>query len=90
VLALYRRLLRARRASEALTIGDFGWLPSPDGVLAYRRYKDDDERIVVVNFTGSAQSLAEAVEGEVEVTSDGLPFDGRTLGPDQAVVVKPR
>ncbi|MEA3075992.1 MAG: alpha-glucosidase [Actinomycetota bacterium] len=90
VLALYRRLLRARRASEALTIGDFGWLPSPDGVIAYRRHTDGDERIVMVNFTGSAQSLAEAVDGEVEVTSDGVPFDGRTLGPDQAVVVKPR
>jgi alpha-glucosidase len=51
ILALYRRLLRVRRASFALNGGTLELLPSPaTGVLAYLRRADADTALVVVNF----------------------------------------
>ena len=96
VLALYRRLLAARRASPALRLGAFGWLDgAPADVLAYERVGTDrsNRRVVLVNYAGSSQDvsgLAPALDGlTVEVTSDDAAFDGTTLGPDQAVLLRP-
>jgi alpha-glucosidase len=90
VLHLYRRVLAARRASPALRAGDQEVLPSPEGVLAWRRRSPDgDERTVLVNM-GAASEQLEA-PGVVEVASDGVgegqPFGGR-LEPDTAVVLR--
>jgi alpha-glucosidase len=91
ILHLYRRLLAARRASPALSLGELQVLPSPAGVLAWVRTAGKDRRTVAVNFTGTEQRLV--VEGKwwVEVASDGaddVSWSGR-LGPDQAVVLRP-
>jgi glycosidase len=52
VLATYRRLLAARRGSEALRLGSFRRVPVPGGdVLAYHRRTDTDEALVLVNFS---------------------------------------
>jgi alpha-glucosidase len=91
ILHLYRRLLAARRASEALRFGSFRWLDAPPGVLAWERACDDDVRHVAVNLTGDDLTLD--LSGEVAVASDGAgegaPFGG-VLGPWQAVVVDVR
>ena len=91
ILHLYRRLLAARRASPALHRGDQELLDAPEGVLAWRRRADGDERTVLVSFGGDEVDVA-GVAGTVEIASDGvgegLPFDGR-LGGDRAVVVRP-
>jgi alpha-glucosidase len=81
ILHLYRRLLAARRASPALSLGDLGLLPAPDGVLAYRRSSGDDERVVVVNFADAAAGVALDGAWAVELSSDpslaeGGPFGG--------------
>ncbi len=90
ILQLYRRLLRARRASPALALGDFELLPAPDGVLVYRRRRGSDARTVCVNFADQARDLALPDELLVEVASDGVgeggPFAGR-LAPAQAVIL---
>ena len=71
-LALYRRLLAARRASPALSLGSFAWLPAPDGVLCYRRSSPDDERVVAVNFTGEpARVPLPAGRWDVEISTHG-------------------
>ncbi len=87
-LALYRSLLSARSGSAALRLGSFAWLDGTagQGVLAYERAHDDDRRTVLVNFTDQAHSVA--VDGDVELTSDGQPFDGSTLAPWQAVLLR--
>ncbi|MGI8492853.1 MAG: alpha-amylase family glycosyl hydrolase [Acidimicrobiales bacterium] len=51
ILYLYRRVISARRASPALTHGDFEWISSPKEVLAYQRRAAGDERLVAVNFS---------------------------------------
>lgn len=73
VLSLYRRLLATRRAAPALARGDFEWLESPPGLLAWRRRAGDDEWIVVVSFEGADEPLdSGAFAGfEVAVSSDG-------------------
>ena len=90
MLHLYRRVLRARHGSPALTVGAGALLDAPDGVLAYERREGDDLRLVLVNFTGEAREAPGA--GVVEVASDGAgegaAFSGR-LAPDQAVVLVP-
>ncbi len=94
VLALYRRLLAARRGSPALALGDLDLVSAPDdpAVLAWTRSADGDRRAVAVNFTAEERRLDLPGDWSVEVASDGAgegaPWSGR-LGPDQAVVLRP-
>jgi len=90
ILHLYRRLLRARRASAALAEGAQEMLPAPDGVLAWRRVAPDgDQRTLLVNMTTDEMTVE--VAGTVEVASDGVgegePFRGR-LAADAAVILR--
>jgi alpha-glucosidase len=95
VLALYRRLLAARRASPALQLG--AWRPlqragDGDGVLAYERVADDDRRVVVVSFVSEPRRVAVPGDWVVEVASDcageGVGYSGEVAG-DQAVLLRP-
>jgi alpha-glucosidase len=90
ILHLYRRLLAARRASPALSLGDFEWLPAPDGVLAWRRRRGGDARSVLVNFCDEAREVALPGAPRIAVASDGAgeggSFTGR-LAPAQALLL---
>jgi alpha-glucosidase len=92
ILHLYRRLLHARRASPALSVGAQTLVPAPEGVLAWRREAEGDLRVVAVNFTSEERKLALGPDLAIEVASDGAgegaPFAGR-LAPDQSVVLRP-
>jgi alpha-glucosidase len=56
VLSAYRRLLVARRASEALHRGSFAFVPSGDAdVLAYLREADAERVLVAINFATEAR-----------------------------------
>jgi alpha-glucosidase len=92
-LHLYRRLLAGRRASPALALGTFSWLPSPDGVLCWLRQHGDDRRVVMVNFTDA--KIGTAIEGPwiVSTASDwpsgeGAPYSG-SVGACQGLVLRP-
>ena len=50
ILALYRRLLAARRAHPALAIGDFALLDAEGDVLAYERRHGAERLIVALNL----------------------------------------
>ncbi|HWC10022.1 MAG TPA: alpha-amylase family glycosyl hydrolase, partial [Acidimicrobiales bacterium] len=97
ILHLYRRLLAVRRASPALTRGDLLPLPSPAGVLAYRRDSPGgedgaDRRAVAVNFGSSPTVLDLDGRWRCEISSDGRgeneAFTGALAG-DQAVILRP-
>ena len=75
-LELYRRALKLRRAHLTTSGRPLEWLPSPDGVLAFRR----DDLVCVVNLTSEAIALQWA--GTVLVASVAL--DGQTLPADAA------
>ena len=69
--------LRLRRAEPALAGGDLTWLPSPEGVLCYRRA---DSITVLVNL--SAQPAELPADAEVLISSS--PLDHDVLPPDTA------
>ncbi|HEX8771652.1 MAG TPA: alpha-amylase family glycosyl hydrolase [Acidimicrobiales bacterium] len=93
ILHLYRRLLMARRESQALHAGAWRLLDAPGGVLAYLRRHGDDLRVIAANF-GDEPVEASVVPGPwvVAVGTDrareGERWDGR-LAPTEAVVVRP-
>jgi hypothetical protein len=84
-------LLAERRASPALQLGGFAFVTDgvPDDVIAYERTRGDDRRLVLVNYADTLKAV-DGVDGlDVVLTSDGEPFDGRTLAPNQAVLLRP-
>jgi alpha-glucosidase len=92
-LNLYRRVLAARRRSPALTSGELALLPSPEGVIAWRRWTEQDERVVVINFSES-EATQELAPGEwvVEVGTEGegLAASGTIrIRASEAVVLAP-
>ena len=93
MLNLYRRVLEARRASAALTHGEFELLDSADTVVAFRRHTSDDQRAVAVNFSEEKASVVIAGEWVVEVSThrlrEGQPFSDALEG-DEAVVLRQR
>ncbi|MEP6661682.1 MAG: alpha-amylase family glycosyl hydrolase [Acidimicrobiales bacterium] len=71
MLTLYRRLIAVRTRSPALSVGDFTWLDSPEGVLAWQRRANNERWVVLVNFTETAQTVS--LPGlTCEVSSDGI------------------
>ena len=57
ILALYRRLIGLRRASPALTQGDFRTLPAQDNVFIYERRHGDQRLLMALNFDGAPKEL---------------------------------
>jgi alpha-glucosidase len=88
---LYRSLLAARRRSPALHLGSLELLPAPQGLIAYRRARATDERVVLLNFLSQVVELELPGNWAVEIASDGVgegaSFAGR-LEPDQALLLR--
>lgn len=93
LLALYRRLLVARRGSPALALGSWRLLDAPAGTLLYERRCNDDLRLVAVNFTeqdveGVGTDDGWRVELATHRAREGRRWDG-CLAPAEAVVLAP-
>ena len=92
ILHLYRRLLAARRASDALQAGSWSRLDGPPDVLAYERGAADPRR-VLANFADEPAELPLEGRWIVDVATsaqrEGKLYDGR-LAAVEAVVVRPR
>ena len=92
ILHLYRRLLEARRRSAALQRGDWKWLPSPEGTLAYERSAPGDRRAVIINFTNEVAQAPLEENWRVQVASDsvgeGDPFTG-IVAPSTGLLLAP-
>ena len=92
-LSFYRRLLRARRASEALRAGAYRSLRAPRGVYAFERSLLDERLVVALNFT-SAAITTRLPDDDARVllsTDDGregpVPARSLVLGPDEGVIL---
>ncbi|MFF1375589.1 glycoside hydrolase family 13 protein [Streptomyces sp. NPDC058308] len=85
-LEFYRRALAVRRAHPALGAGrDIAWLPSPDGVLAFRRTGRGGSFVCTVNLTASPVALP--TPGTLLLASaDVGPGAGRTVLPADTAV----
>jgi alpha-glucosidase len=72
MLALTRGLLALRRASPALSIGEYRSLDGmPDGCFVYLRHVTNQHMLVALNFTDSAQvlDLPEAMRGTIRLST---------------------
>ncbi|MGH7894069.1 MAG: alpha-amylase family glycosyl hydrolase, partial [Candidatus Binatia bacterium] len=78
ILHLYRRLLRARRASPALQTGALVVRDAPTPVLAYERRADGERWTVLVNF--AQETVACPANGAIVVASDGVGEGSRYAG----------
>ncbi|HYZ31315.1 MAG TPA: alpha-amylase family glycosyl hydrolase [Crenalkalicoccus sp.] len=91
MLALYRALLRLRRAEAALSVGAWERLAAPDGVLAYARRAGGRCLVVALNF-GAAPRRVPGLRGRVLLSTamdrdDAV--DGLALRPDEGVILAP-
>jgi alpha-glucosidase len=91
ILHLYKRLLAARRGSQALRLGTLELVDAPEGVVAWERACGDDHRLVVVNFTAAPRPIVLPNTWRIGVASDGAGegevFAG-TVGADQALILQ--
>jgi len=69
LLTLTRALLAARRASPALSVGDWAEVDVGEGILAYHRRAADDERLVVLNFADARRTVPVPGRWAVEVAT---------------------
>ena len=91
MLWLYRRLLAARRASPALSLGSMALHAAPTDVLIYERRHGDERLLVVLNLGSTPRDVAlpDATRpGRIIVaTGTRATFDG-TIDADEAYVVE--
>jgi alpha-glucosidase len=79
MLTLYRTALELRRTEAGFGDGPLGWLPSPEGVLAFARAEG---LLCVANLSGDPVPLPPHTD--ILLASDELPAHG-TIPPDTAV-----
>ena len=87
---LYRRLLRLRRETPALQLGDIEVLDGPEPVLSYRRWLGEGPGWVVhANLSAQASRVngGGKIVAATDHTREGSAFDG-VLAPFEAVVTK--
>ncbi|MER7492807.1 glycoside hydrolase family 13 protein [Streptomyces pharetrae] len=79
MLTLYRTALELRRTEAGFGDGPLGWLPSPEGVLAFARAEG---LLCVANLSGDPVPLPPHTD--ILLASDELPAHG-TIPPDTTV-----
>jgi alpha-glucosidase len=89
---LYRDLIAVRRASPALSGGDWKPVEAPKEVIGFRRSTASDQRVILVNFAGRTQKVPVDGGWVVELASDrageGETYGGLVPG-DAAVILRP-
>lgn len=93
MLSFYRVLLAVRAGSDALRLGGLDLLDAPDGVVAWRRSRGGDERLVLINFTAEPRHIDIAAGHGLDISSHPerdaeSTFDG-ALRPHEAVILSP-
>ena len=80
MLSLYRALIRLRRESEALSIGDWRLLSATEHVLAYERRLAGERVTIALNMTGEAQTVRVADQNCEILLSTFLDETGAARG----------
>ena len=94
ILALYRRLLRLRRARSSLRIGSLAYLrDTPEDVLGFTRTNGDERTLVLINFTDETKLVDVGHHATLllSTNSAAVAIESGTaaLGPNEAVVIDP-
>lgn len=77
ILNLYRTALAARRASDALTHGEFKWIDVPSGCLGFKRQTDGDKLISITNLTSELQRIPAVGDLLLASDTDVAVHDGK-------------
>ena len=85
ILHLHRALLHLRRASTALTLGDYRQAEAPDGVLSYIRRAGGEALRIDLNFTDSAIDLPPG--GDQMLSTHGNTPSG-SLAPNEGRILR--
>lgn len=86
ILSFYKRLIKVRKNSQALTIGDYLKVYRKRGILAFYRVYQDEQIFVVANMTKRFKKFKHIPEGETLLTnyepsalSHLRPFESRII-----------
>ncbi len=93
LLSFYRRLLRIRRASDALRTGTYRSLPSPRGVYLFERAAAGERLTVALNFTATRRRIALPSDRPALVLSsdpgrEGLAGRDLVLEPHEGLIAR--
>ncbi|MDP8927564.1 MAG: alpha-amylase family glycosyl hydrolase [Actinomycetota bacterium] len=92
ILHLYRRLLKLRKDSLALTLGSWKGLNAGPQILGYSREHESQRRVVLVNFADHSNDAHVEGRWTIQLASDGKAdgalFQGK-IGPEQAIILAP-
>lgn len=88
----YQKLIALRKEYPCMSEGQYELLETGNNrVMAYHKYDDQDDFIILANFTGEEQSYTFSADGYTlfmhNYESDGL-FDRHLLRPYEAIVFK--
>ncbi len=89
VLNFYRRLIALRRNHPALRDGKLVMIDSGhNDVIAFARETEGETLILAANLSGNACPVPEGLKGEILMQSYESGFDGVTLRPWEAVLLR--
>lgn len=94
LFSFYRRLLRVRKASLALRLGQYRSLRSARGVYAFEREADGERLYVALNFTGAEGYVTlPTASAELVLSTDDERSEQRggtrvELGPNEGVILR--
>src|SRR5690606_13005708 len=70
LVATWTEWIHLRKAHPALRRGSMAWVEAPEHLLAYRRVHEDEELVVVLDFTGRGGALPPQPVDLVDLRSD--------------------
>ena len=89
MLALYRQVLRLRRAEPALSIGSLQLDEGGEHVLAYRRQHGNSRIQILLNLSGAERRVPDsATSGEFLISTLGSPPPDGWLRPDEGLILR--
>jgi glycosidase len=95
MLSLCRRLIALRRASPALTLGDYAPVSTEGGVLVFARTAAGERMLVALNFTHEPQTAVLPAGDWLPVCSTASPTPARrnesgrlSLAADEGVILR--
>ncbi len=86
ILNFYRKMIKIRKENEALIYGSFERIKTNKNILAYRRRKDKNSFVILINLTDRKQNDPLRVKGEILISN--YPDKTRKLRPYEAVTYK--
>ena len=93
LFSFYRRLLRARRTSDALRLGAYRSLPAPRDVFAFERTAERERVVVALNFADAPREVRlDLVNADLVISTDvrreGVHARSIHLSPNEGVVLR--